>query len=203
MSLFRWHSLGHVHCHPGMTMVLAGLPLSLFLISVKLSVSFGMTLSPEAPLIARWLLFSTMSWGMNCSAVWSNKIWTEAVFEVSLWGLFWPPLSSLFPAVQLVALNEEELLLSKWPLGLNFPTLFQINVSSFGEYFGALFPYGLPLSLGKVIQPLFWVLGRTAASGFLDLLLSLWNLCPTSELGWGLLQPQYCLLWVGQSPIYG
>ena len=51
---FRWHSLGHVHGHPGMTMVLAGLSLTVSFpdLSVKLSASFGITLSPEAPLIA-------------------------------------------------------------------------------------------------------------------------------------------------------
>lgn len=57
------------------------------------------------------------------------------------------------------------------PSGLNFPILFQIKVSSFGEYFGALLPYGLPLSLEKVIESLLWVLGGIAASSFLGLLL--------------------------------
>lgn len=69
-------------------MVLVGLSLTIFSsdLSVKLSASFGITLShlvlgfPNSGLIA--LLFVMMPWGINSLAVWSNYICAGVVFEV-------------------------------------------------------------------------------------------------------------------------
>lgn len=33
--------------------------------------------------------FPLTPWGIKCSAIWSNEIWVEVVFETNLWSLFW------------------------------------------------------------------------------------------------------------------
>ena len=74
ISLLRGHSLGHVHSHPEITVVLAGFPLSLPDLSVKLPAPIWYHIqligSTNFQLIA--LMFFTVPWGINWSAIWSN-----------------------------------------------------------------------------------------------------------------------------------
>lgn len=156
--------------HPGMTVVLAGL---------SLTVSFPdhthLLSSTNYWLIA--LLFSTVSCGINCLQTIQSNLgsFEEIVHRVNVWDLSWsqkgffqlplPLVLSDKPASLHFSLCLQWIYLSpsNWfssqpplflraPLGLNFSTLSCTEVSFLWEDTGSLLLYSLSLPLGKQKQ---------------------------------------------------
>ena len=113
MLLLSGYSLGHKYCHPMMTVVLAGLSLtiSFFDYSIKpLLVSHQAISGHSLQMIA--LMFSTMPGSINCSMMSSNSLWIPLWLVPKVCSHLKTLIRCLFPGFSLVNLLAYHMKLS-------------------------------------------------------------------------------------------